>query len=96
MGFSEILQSLQNPGDDGVPDTIYDDLTAEYNSVVEGGAASAAEHESVVSQLTDEIGRLKALNFDLLVSAGVNDAPETPSDDSDDEPESPTIDDLFE
>lgn len=96
MGFSELLQSLQNPGEGGVPDTIYDDLTNEYNAVVEGGAAKAAEHESVVSQMADEIARLKALNFDLLVASGVNDEPETVPDDSDDEPESPTIDSLFD
>ncbi len=96
MGFSELLQTLQNPGDDGVPDTIYDDLTTEYNMVVDGGAASAAEHESVVSQMASEIERLKALNFDLLVASGVSDEPETIPEDSDDEPESPTIDSLFD
>ena len=95
MGFSELLQALQNPGDEGVPDTIYDDLTTEYNTVVEGGAARAAEHESVVAQMSEEIARLKALNFDLLVAAGSEEAPETPGDEPDDAP-APSIDDLFD
>lgn len=97
MGFSEILQELQNPGEDGVRAGIYDDLSAEYTAVVEGGAASVAERDATIAEMGEEIGRLKALNFDLLMAAGSDDEPDTPEDNPNDDPDdSVSIDDLFE
>lgn len=96
MGFSELLQALQNPGEDGTPDTIYDDLTTEYNSVVEGGAASVAERDATIATLSADIDKLKAMNFDLLIAAGEADEPTSIDDATLDEPAAPSIDELFD
>jgi hypothetical protein len=46
MDFNELVALLRNPGDDGLPETIYDDLTSSYNLAVEGGAASLSASEA--------------------------------------------------
>ena len=98
MTFEEILALMREPGEDGVPDTIYDDLTASYNTVVEGGVAALTAqgdaHESANAELVAEIARLKALNFDLLMAAGTAETPETP--DTPETNDEPSIDSLFD
>ena len=98
MTFDEILALLREPGEDGVSPTIYDDLSASYNSAVEGGAAALTEQSSANdvanAELVAEIARLKALNFDLLMAAGQETpAVEETKPESDDEP---SIDSLFD
>ena len=43
MGFQELIDSLKSPGEDGPSPSIYDDLTNEYNTAVEGGRAKLDE-----------------------------------------------------
>lgn len=99
MTFDEILALMREPGEDGVPGTIYDDLTASYNSAVDGGAAALSEqgaaHAMATAELVAEIARLKALNFDLLMAAGseTSSTVEETKPESDDEP---SIDSLFD
>lgn len=44
MDFAELLEMLKNPGEDGIPDTIYDDLTNAYNSVSQSHSDTVAEY----------------------------------------------------
>ena len=87
---------LRNPGEDGTPETIYDDLSSSYSLAVEGGASALSEqgaaNETASAELVAEIARLKALNFDLLMAAGTETEPEPES-----EPNNETsIDSLFD
>ena len=96
MDFNELVALLREPGEDGLPESIYDDLMSSYNLAVDGGAASVAERDATIAELTADVARLKALNFDLLMAAG-----ETTDTDNTDNAESdlvdePTIDDLFD
>lgn len=96
MDFNELVALLRDPGDDGLPDTIYDDLTASYNLAVEGGAASLSASELAVSELREEVARLKALNFDLLMAAGGDKSEEPSTDEQSTDDSEPSIDDLFD
>ena len=97
MTFDELVALLREPGEDGLPETIYDDLSASYIGVVEGGAAALTAQEDVnaaaTAELVAEIARLKALNFDLLMVAGENEKTETPETETVDDP---SIDSLFD
>lgn len=82
MDFQELLDALR--GDDP-PDTIYDDLSNAYQNVVDGAAQAKVDSESAIGALNEEIGRLKAQNFDLLMAAQAT-KPD-PDPDPDPEPE---------
>jgi len=94
MNFEELMEALRG---EEPPDTIYDDLTAAYNDMVEGSRAKLAESDEVISALNGEIEKLKAQNFDLLMAAPKPDAEpaadEHPADEPEDRPEND--DDLF-
>lgn len=96
MDFNELLAQLREPGEDGVPDTIYDDLSSSYSLAVEGGAASVAAVQSALDEAISEIARLKAMNFDLLTAVASDEV----TDDSDTDPTEPpgdvSIDSLFD
>jgi hypothetical protein len=99
MTFDDLMALLRDPGEDGLPETIYDDLSSSYNSVVESGAAALSEqsatNDAATAELVAEIARLKALNFDLLMAAGTEhtETSEETKSESDDEP---SIDSLFD
>lgn len=96
MDFNELVALLRNPGDDGLPETIYDDLTSSYNLAVEGGAASLAASEAEVASLREEVSRLKALNFDLLMAAGGEKSEDETTDETTEPIGETSIDDLFD
>ena len=89
---------LRDPGEQGLPETIYDDLSSSYNVAVEGGVAalntSDAAHSAAAAELVGEIARLKALNFDLLMAAGTETS--EPKVESTNESDEPSIDSLFD
>lgn len=68
--IEELLAQLQNPGEDGVPDTIYDDIRAAHTGALEATQSTAqakieelqAAHEATLA----EVNRLKAANWDLF------------------------------
>jgi len=99
MTFEELVELLRNPGEDGLPDTIYDDLSGAYTGVVEGSQARIAEIEATLAERDSMIASLKAQNYDLLMQVGVSteaeplDEPE--GNDIDLEPESGGIASLF-
>jgi hypothetical protein len=97
--IEELLGQLQNPGDDGVPDTIYDDIRAAHTGALEATQSTAqakidelvAAHEATQA----EVNRLKAANWDLfeqIPKAG----DETPGDDTEETiHDQQTLDDLI-
>lgn len=73
MDFEGLLQSLINPGEEGQPETIYDDLRAAYNAVKDKADSAGAK----ISELTDSnsalsktVDGLKSKNYDLLEAIG--------------------------
>ena len=70
MSFEDLLAQLRNPGEDGLPEGIYDDLAGEYGRALEGGALRAAQLQSELDAKAGEIAQLKAMNFDLLTNTG--------------------------
>lgn len=68
--FDELLETLQNPGEEGVPDTIYDDLRSAHTSTVEEtqsiAQAKIDELNAGVESRDANIQQLKADNWDLF------------------------------
>jgi|SRR5690625_1669904 len=93
----ELLEQLRNPGDDGAPDTIYDDIAGAYNEALEIRDAKIAELSETAQARESEISALKSANYDLLMASGTSssDGDETDDDDDDDET-SGGIDSLFD
>lgn len=90
MDFAELLALLMEPGDDGVPDTIYDDLSLSYNDAVGSRDAKIGTQEAAYAELLADNQRLKALNFDLLMATKGDESEsetetETPTDSDDDD-----------
>lgn len=85
MDFTELVAMLQNPGEDGLPDSIYDDLAASYNGLAEGSASKVAELTASLQDRESEISRLKSMNYDLLISSNpvVDEETDNTSDDAD-------------
>jgi hypothetical protein len=95
--FEDLVNRLQNPGDEGIPETIYDDLTKVYTDDVSIREAAANEKGAALQAANDEISRLKAINFDLMMKQPSEDSGnESGSDDSDSDDTESGIDDLFE
>jgi hypothetical protein len=96
MEFAELVALLRDPGENGLPDTIYDDLSSSYSLAVDGGTAKAAELQTANSSLTGEIDRLKALNFDLLMAAAGESSTETTDDKASEKNSDNTVESLFD
>jgi hypothetical protein len=94
MGFHELIAQVREPGDDGIPATIYDDLTAEYDGLAQGSEAKVGELTQRIQNYESEISRLKSTNYDLLMSsAGDSEGQNT---NTDDKPGPTGTDSLFE
>lgn len=91
--FHDLLGILRNPGDDGVPDTIYDDLVQDYDTVFQGYTANTEQQRARIAELEAETSRLKSANYDLLMSVGTGDDLENQQDNEQDKEIS--FDDLF-
>ena len=81
----QIIENLRTPPDEGNPESIYDDLLAEYTGQSEGWAAGMNEKASAIEALNAEISRLKAANYDLLMQVQADasepdDTPDVPDD----------------
>lgn len=68
--IEELIAQLQNPGDDGLPDTIYDDLRNAHTAAIDEVRSSARvkleESDALITQRDEEINHLKGLNWDLF------------------------------
>ena len=99
MDFAELLALLIEPGDDGPPATIYDDLSTAHSDELGGRDGKIEELMAANDALQAEVTRLKVDIYDKLMSQGEPEGDE--NDDADendgDEDESEEgIDSLFE
>ena|SRR5690625_4720725 len=94
--MDELLQALRNPGEDGVPDTIYDDIAETYNHEITVRDSKISELDQAVIEREAEISKLKSANYDLMMSQSVSEDEGEESGDSDSEETEVGIDDLFE
>ena len=97
--LEELLNQLQNPGDDGVPDTIYDDIRATHNGALESTQSTAQakidELNAAYEASVAENSRLKAANWDLfeqIPKAGDDEPDDGPTEE---ETSQQTLDDLI-
>lgn len=96
MDFHEMVRQLREAGEDGPPETIYDELSSAYTLLVEGSASKVAELQSEIENRETEISRLKGQNFDLLMASGVSRDSDDENDETENNQESLTgIDALF-
>ena len=75
MDFNSLVDMLQNPPEDGLPATIYDDLRGAYDEVSSGFDSAKTKIEEMTSQngeLNDLVNSLKSKNYDLLLFSGRN------------------------
>ena len=81
--IEDLIAQLQNPGDDGLPDTIYDDLRGAHTSAIDGVRSSAQakleESNGLIAQRDEEINHLKRSNWDLFEQVGKAGDDGTPS-----------------
>ena len=106
MDFEALINAVQNPGEGGVPPTIYDDIRATYQGVQDQFSSAQAKIGELTESnntLADQLNAMKAANYDLLTQVNAQSAPEKSedngggdSDDSDDEEDDGGIDAFFE
>lgn len=103
--FADYLAQIRDPGESGVPDTIYDDLNSSYETDIAGRDETITGHEAKIAEMdaslqsaNNEISRLNAVNAEMLDSAPGNDLDAEPDNDGPvaDDDEDIEIDDLFE
>lgn len=99
--FAELLAALQNPGEEGLSPTIYDDLSAAYTNDTSTRDAKIEVQGNDLAAAQAEILALKAMNYDLLMAAGIDNSADTGDDETetDSDSESDDIgddDDFFE
>lgn len=97
--IESLLSQLQTPGDDGVPETIYDDLRATHQSAIDEVQTSAqAKIESLSQELSsrdEQILKLKSDNWDLFEQIPKS-GDSVPEDGSVTEEEPQTLDTLIQ
>ena len=92
MDFEALINAVQNPGEGGVPPTIYDDIRATYQGVQDQFSSAQAKIGELTesnSTLAEQLNAMKAANYDLLTQVNAQSAPEkeTPDGDSSEEGE---------
>lgn len=99
MDIDDLLNQLANPGDDGVPDTIYDDIRAAHSGALESTQSSAQakvdELNSALEAANGENSRLKAANWDLFEQIPKAADDEPANDGTDTDTEEQTLDTLI-
>jgi len=91
--LDDLIAQLRNPGEDGLPETIYDDITQTYSDETEGWTAKSGEYEEAAKANASEISRLKSLLFDKSMETPVDGGNGSNSDE--DEPDTDDADDKF-
>lgn len=84
MDFEQLLAMLRNPGEDGIPDTIYDDLSASYTEGTSTANAAATTANNRVAELELALLQAKADNWDLTQMLPVAESQEPGNNDSND------------
>jgi len=84
LDFEQLLAMLRNPGEDGIPDTIYDDLSASYTEGTSTANAAATTANNRVAELELALLQAKADNWDLTQMLPVAESQEPGNNDSND------------
>ncbi|WNT44583.1 hypothetical protein SEA_TILLUMS_12 [Arthrobacter phage Tillums] len=101
--FEELMEQFRNPGDAGVPADFADQLQTTYQEEMSVRDAAVQEREAKIAEFDKEreahnaeIRKLKAVNYDLMVSAP-KPGEKTPGEQNDNgESGAAGIDSLFE
>lgn len=73
MNFAELLELLRNPGEDGAPEDIADQLAAAHSEALSAADAKVDELTGENSGLQATVSELKSHNYDLMRSIPSND-----------------------
>lgn len=92
MGFHESLDLLRNPGDEPIPDSIYDDISGYYSAAISNSDALTAQLKEKDKRITELEAEISEMKFELASEEIHSDSTEDEVPDSD----TITIDDLFE
>lgn len=79
MDFEALVNAVQNPGEGGVPPTIYDDIRATYQGIQDQFSSAQAKIGELTesnSTLAEQLNAMKAANYDLLTQVNAQSAPE--------------------
>ena len=97
--FDELLALLRDPGEDGTPETIYDDLYESYANtagIADGANVRVTELEGALAAADEQISALKSHNYDLLMAVETNSDTGTIDEaESEVAEDNESIDDLF-
>lgn len=100
MDFEQLIAMMRNPGEDGIPETIYDDLSASYTELSSTSGAALEQANATVAQLQAELTAAKAHNYELMMQTPVASADNSVDDESNDDSDSDSDigddDDFFE
>lgn len=101
--FEELMEQFKNPGEQGVPADFADQLTTTFQDEIGVREAAIQEREAKIAEFDKEreahnaeIRKLKAVNYDLMVSAPKPGETKPGQQDNDDESGAAGIDSLFE
>ena len=74
--FAELMEQFRNPGETGIPETFETDLTETFNHELSVRDAAISERDQKIldaekarEEADKEVLRVKAVNYDLMVSA---------------------------
>lgn len=76
MDFHNMIDAIQNPSEEGIPEGIYDDLRGAYDSLQGNFDAASEKIKSLTDENTgfkDQISDLKSKSYDLMTQIGLKD-----------------------
>lgn len=98
--FDELIEMAKNPGEGGIPDSIYDDLRTAYGDEMAISVQEREGNNTKIQELEARVSELQTQLFDATISSGAEPEPggdndPDDEDDDDDDDESEGIDALF-
>lgn len=103
MDFHKLIDTLQSPPEEGLPEDIYDNVRSAYDTLSNKADAAGAKIESLTKEnaglndtitgLNDTVSGLKAKSYDLMTKVGLTDDERPTQDDAPEE--TGGIDDFF-
>lgn len=97
--FDELIEQAKNPGEGGIPDSIYDDLRTAYGDEMAIAVQDREGHTTQIQELEARVSQLQTQLYDATMASGTEPEPggdpDPDPDDDDDDEESEGIDGLF-
>ena len=99
--FDELIEASLNPGEGGIPDSIYDDLRTAHSDELAISVQKEQGATTKIQELEGRISQLQTQLYDKTVSAAAEPVPggdnaDPGDDDDDDDDDGPSgVDDLF-